>query len=220
MRWRMTTKHPVLTRCPDWSDDDAERETPIFKAAVKKAYRNLEAGAAKFVIGNDDLRQWHTTLFTDIVPLYYYAGNYRQDSFAKPCLAGGVNVGSLKGISALQVPAAMDQLMTRVRALVVDFELRWEEKTQRERAVFISNFIGWFVANFVRIHPFVNGNGRTSRLIWTWGILRYGLPAQCRIRLRPDPPYESLMKAAMKGDHAPLTLHILELIAGTPPARP
>jgi hypothetical protein len=46
--------------------------------------------------------------------------------------------------------------------------------------------LGFFVAlaarlhgEWVRIHPFANGNGRTARLWVAWCALRYGLPRSC-----------------------------------------
>lgn len=40
-------------------------------------------------------------------------------------------------------------------------------------------------ARWVRIHPFVNGNGRTARLWANWVAMRYGLPPFVRLRPRP-----------------------------------
>lgn len=39
---------------------------------------------------------------------------------------------------------------------------------------------------WVLIHPYANGNGRTARIWANWAALRYGLPPFVRIKPRPD----------------------------------
>ena len=39
---------------------------------------------------------------------------------------------------------------------------------------------------WVRIHPYANGNGRTARVWANWVAMRYGLPPFVRIKPRPD----------------------------------
>jgi hypothetical protein len=57
-----------------------------------------------------------------------------------------------------------------------------------------------------------------SRLLWTWILLRFNVPVQCRIHPRPDPPYSELMRASMRGDHGPLATHILRHLSACPPS--
>jgi hypothetical protein len=57
----------------------------------------------------------------------------------------------------------------------------------------------WAHAEWVRIHPFANGNGRVARL-WANSIaLRYGLPPFVRLRPRPEDGYGSAGAQAMQG---------------------
>ncbi|MEA2690858.1 MAG: hypothetical protein QOJ16_245, partial [Acidobacteriota bacterium] len=61
----------------------------------------------------------------------------------------------------------------------------------------------WAHSEWVRIHPFANGNGRTARL-WVNSIaMRYGLPPFLRIRPRPGDGYGRVSAAAMRGDWRP-----------------
>jgi len=79
-------------------------------------------------------------------------------------------------------------------------------------------------SEWVRIHPFVNGNGRTSR-IWANLIMqRYGMPPVLAMRPRPaDDSYGQSAGACMRGDSAPLAAFIRKLydatIAASAPAR-
>lgn len=61
----------------------------------------------------------------------------------------------------------------------------------------------WTHSEWVRIHPFANGNGRTARL-WSNSIaLRYGLPPFVRLRPRPDGGYGAAGAQAMLGNWEP-----------------
>jgi hypothetical protein len=47
----------------------------------------------------------------------------------------------------------------------------------------------WAHAEWVRVHPFANGNGRTARMWANFVLLRYGIPPAVRLRPRPDGGY-------------------------------
>ena len=71
----------------------------------------------------------------------------------------------------------------------------------------------WAHGEWVRIHPFPNGNGRTSRILVNAIAQRYGLPAFMRVRPRPGDEYERIADRAMVGDWQsaiPLFLRLYE----------
>lgn len=58
----------------------------------------------------------------------------------------------------------------------------------------------WTHAEFVRIHPFIDGNGRTSRLLMNYQLLSQGyLPVSIAKEARLD-YYNALEQYAVKGD--------------------
>jgi Fic/DOC family len=62
----------------------------------------------------------------------------------------------------------------------------------------------WARAEWVRIHPLANGNGRTARLLANCLAMRYGLPAFVRPRPRPDADeYGWASERAMHDDWKP-----------------
>ena len=61
----------------------------------------------------------------------------------------------------------------------------------------------WVEAEWVRIHPFANGNGRTARLLANAIAMRYGVPPFIRLRPRPDVDYGTACEAAMRGNWRP-----------------
>jgi hypothetical protein len=64
----------------------------------------------------------------------------------------------------------------------------------------VIDLAAWAHAEWLRIHPFANGNGRTARLWANCLFMRYGLPPVVRLRPRPDGSYESAGAAAMHGN--------------------
>ena len=87
----------------------------------------------------------------------------------------------------------------------VESARHWQADALRGLAVEDTRFMGRFRAHceWVRIHPFANGNGRTAR-IWANSILmRYRLPTVVRLRPTPDAGYGSAAEAAMNGQWQP-----------------
>jgi Fic family protein len=70
----------------------------------------------------------------------------------------------------------------------------------------------WLHSEFVKIHPFVDGNGRTARLLTNLELIKAGFPAivmPVEQRLRY---YELLDLAHVQGDLQPFTALIAELL--------
>lgn len=66
---------------------------------------------------------------------------------------------------------------------------------------------------WVRIHPFANGNGRIARLWANWCAMRYELPPFVSTRPRPHHPgYALAARASMAGDHQPMTAALRDLL--------
>ena len=57
---------------------------------------------------------------------------------------------------------------------------------------------------WIRIHPFANGNGRTARVWANWIAVRYGFPPFVRIKPRPDDVlFAGAAELSTRGDHRP-----------------
>jgi fido (protein-threonine AMPylation protein) len=209
-----------MHQCPEWSGEGAERRSPEAKAAAGEAYRITATLAQRQMISPEDTRTLHRVMFEGRVPLDYYAGNFRQDDPTQPCLAKNVGVAGVPGSSYHLVIQHMALAFAELGTQHGIFEVRWATLPPRQRALRLAQLIAFGVGRFVQIHPFLNGNGRVSRLIWAWGLLRFGLPPQCRVSRRPGPPYEMLMAEAMKGNFAPMAVHVLSAISRVPPALP
>jgi hypothetical protein len=70
----------------------------------------------------------------------------------------------------------------------------------------VIDLCAWAHAEWVRIHPFANGNGRTARLWANFLAMRYGLPPFVRLRPRPDDGYGEAGIKAMRGEWQPTAI--------------
>lgn len=66
---------------------------------------------------------------------------------------------------------------------------------------------------WVRIHPFANGNGRTALLWANWCAVRYCLPPFVRLKPRPDGArYADAAAQSMQGNHEPMAHFFADLL--------
>ena len=157
-------------------------------------------------------------MFSSHVPIGYYAGNFRQVNPSFPCLNCDVGVDGIPGSSPDCVGRDIALLFQELQRVTAGFQTAWPELAPEKRALHLAIILGYMVGRFIQIHPFLNGNGRISRLLWAWGLWRFGVPAQVRVRRHPEnPTYNSIMAKAMRGDFNPLALFILSHLSQFPP---
>ena len=91
------------------------------------------------------------------------------------------------------IPPARNEMYMQIKNFYEDLKVKEKELNAIELAA-------WTHAEFVRIHPFVDGNGRTSRLIMNYQLLRSGyLPVSVAKENRLD-YYNALEQYAVGGD--------------------
>lgn len=198
--------------CPDWVDEYVISKKSQFLKQLKTAQESLERLPG--VPRPGDIEGFHRTLFTGLTPhgARYYAGNFRRVDSALPCLAQDVQVAGIPGVPFTRVGARMhewsDSCAQRHEDLVNGTSAQDAELLQR-----ISEHLAHFVGEFIRIHPFINGNGRTSRALWNHELDVLGFSPNVRVHPRPEGAYPNIMAAAMLGDDRPLLKHILLSLA-------
>lgn len=208
---------PQPVSCPNWAEDIPPDRLWEFAVALFAVLGEVTAMSRTGLPSLGALEFWHRILFERFVPVDYYAGNVRQDDANRLCLGINVEVDSIQGADFREVIARLHRLTDSLRESISESELNWGFHPNNERAKRVALILAVTVGEFIRIHPFLNGNGRVSRLIWRRGLQRFGVPAQVRIAPRPDPPYSALMKASMRGDDGQLALEILRHLASHPP---
>jgi hypothetical protein len=138
------------------------------------------------------------------VPDEAYRGGFRGD--AHPALVDyEVTIGGLPTTRAASVSDEIRRLVAELQNQVTWLD---EVEALEDPAVLDPDFVrkvlelaAWLHCEWVRIHPFANGNGRTARMWVLWLCGRYGLPELLALRPRPnDTGYDSATQLGTIGD--------------------
>jgi Fic/DOC family len=99
-------------------------------------------------------------------------------------------------------PGALKQFEAKLQALVAELDalLPIGQDPNADQLAAIVDLCAGAHAEWIRNHPFANGNGRTARLWANWLAVRYRLPPFIRLRPRPDSVYGNAGSKAMQGD--------------------
>lgn len=193
--------------CPTWSNDGAEHT--VNREWVAEQMASTKTGSPTRVLVED----WHRTLFANVAPHPHYAGNCRCVDSAKPCLNQGVAVGENRGEPPASVIEAFDRVMLMVHRRLAELQRDWPRISEKARVMIIAEIVAVAVGRYIQIHPFINGNGRTSRLLWAYLMKYFNLPVGSSIIKRPGPPYGEVMHHAMVGNFGPLFAVVLKGMA-------
>lgn len=162
----------------------------------------------------ENMKSWHSIIMGGLhvpekelqelgLPEENFFGHYRGEPELRSIT---VKIGGKYGVPAAEVASELaaferrlHQALSRLDELIPRGELPGHETLNS-----VLDVCGWAHAEWVRIHPFANGNGRTARA-WSNAIgLRYRLPPFLRMRPRPDSrDYKLAGAKAMAGDWVP-----------------
>lgn len=106
---------------------------------------------------------------------------------------------------AQHTPPSPMEMYRQVKDFYADLAWKGKELNQIELAV-------WTHAEFVRIHPFPDGNGRTSRLIMNYQLLTNGFPAVSIAKENRLEYFNTLECYAVEGNLAPFADMIAQLV--------
>ncbi len=184
---------------PDW-----EADSPQLRHNLSEVFDQVAREARlRDVPTVESARLWHRLLLRKLsVPDPRYVGAFRGE----PGMGNvQVRVGGYFGVAAPEVPEALKDFERKLQMLVaaLDAELPMDGVPDADQLAAILDTCAWVHSEWVRVHPFANGNGRTARF-WANGIaMRYGLPPFVRLRPRPNSGYERARAKAMQGDWKP-----------------
>ena len=161
----------------------------------------------------EDARRWHSELMRNLqVPDPKFVGAFRGEAGL-----GDIQV-RIAGRYRVPAPAVATELahFEQILQQVIGRLDEWiprDAELDTDQLAAIVEVCAWTHAEWVRIHPFANGSGRTARL-WVNSIAsRYGLPPFLRLRPRPAGAYGMASERAMLGDRAPTVALFRELLA-------
>lgn len=209
---------------PGWDDDSPELEANL--AEAQRLATEHALARRRLTLAN--IKAWHRATMKGLeikeaaelgVKPEDLVGEFR----GPPKLPGiGAKIGAHRGTPSKDVATETQRFIDVVHTLLTALDKRFPADeldaldTDGLRAV--AEAAAWAHCEWVRIHPFANGNGRTSRLFGNTILVRYGLLPVFRLRPRPEGDYAAAAEAAMRGDHLPMTAYVInELLARAKP---
>ena len=184
---------------PNWDEDSPELRRNLSKVLdeiVRFARRREFPTLAS-------AKRWQSLLMKNLtVPDSRFIGAFRGEPGLEKIQ---VRVGVHYGVDAADVAEELEGFERKLHALLreLDLMLPAGQEPDADQLAAVVDLCGWVHAEWVRIHPFANGNGRTARLWANFIAMRYGLPPFIRLRPRPNFGYGEAGAKAMQGDWKP-----------------
>ena len=146
-------------------------------------------------------------------PARKYVGRFRGEPGLESCI---VTIGGKFGVAPSDVAATLSSFEADLQKKITNLDAVIKPgqvaDTEEQLAVVI-DLCAWAHSEWVRIHPFANGNGRTARIWANYIAMRYGLPSFVRLRPRPDGEYAEACSAAMDGNWEPMAQLFRRMLA-------
>lgn len=183
----------------DWDADNAQLEQNL--RSVLETIQ--DDSRRRTVVSVENARLWHSGILRGLaVPDPRYIGRFRGEPGLEKVQ---VHVGGRFGVAAREVTTALAEFERTLLPVVarLDALIPAGNDPNTDQLAAIVEVCAWVHAEWIRIHPFANGNGRTARL-WVNSIaMRYNLPPFLRLRPRPDAGYGDAGAEAMHGNWQP-----------------
>jgi hypothetical protein len=193
---------------PDW-DEDSPQLLEDLRGLLRKI---RDAARARKIPTFADARGWHTATMRNLQASDpRYVGTFRGEPGLEHVL---VRVGRNYGVGPEKVAAALRAFEVELQRRVAELDARIPANSEiaPSELLAVVELCGWAHAEWVRIHPFANGNGRTARLWANSLAMRYGLPPFVRLRPRPGGNYGTAAESAMLGDWQPTAVVFFQLL--------
>jgi hypothetical protein len=158
-------------------------------------------------------KHWQSQIMEGLhVPDRRYVGAFRGEPGLERVQ---VRVGAHYGLDSVEVSEELARFEKKLQALVAELDalLPIDRELDADQLAAVIDLCAWVHAEWVRIHPFANGNGRTARLWANSLAFRYGLPPFIRLRPRPNADYGDAGAKSMQGDWKPTAVVFRRLLS-------
>lgn len=181
---------------PDWDEDSPRLRTNLTRV-LKEIIHAAELRETPSV---EAARRWQARFMAGLdVPKPQYVGRFRGEPGLEKVQ---VKVEANYGVVWSKVAEELKRFEATLQMLAAELDARLPpgQEPDADQLAAIIDLCAWAHAEWVRIHPFANGNGRTARLWANSLAVRYGLPPFVRLRPRPNSGYATAGIKGMQGD--------------------
>ena len=209
--------HPA--DCPRWEYTDDPKSVDTVFSRCKKFLVSLGRASAGHDALTQDTRPAHSEMFKGTTPTAtpYFAGHYRGEPFkCLEFLSVMVLSDSRVGVPPQRVAPDMTNLADHIiragfSAISVGHALPTTKVPDEDKLYYVVTFACRVMVEFLRIHPYANGNGHMGRFI-VWIILvKFGYQPK-RWPLHESPPYHDLIRIYRDGDSSKLEGFVLQCL--------
>jgi fido (protein-threonine AMPylation protein) len=201
-----------------WNDDRPEDRALIEDNLSRVLRRIVSEAPVRLgpVLGM--AQDWHRWIYQGVsLPVPYFAGEIRDSDPRFPELIGyEVAVGEAVGVPSERVPAELRRFEVSVQTAVRNLDRLIPVGSSPVDVTLVESTMTLCAlthGEWVRIHPFANGNGRTARLWANWCAVRFGLPPFVRLKPRPaGATYAQAARYSMHGDHRPAVRAFFDML--------
>jgi Fic/DOC family protein len=194
---------------PEW-----DRDSPQLRENLGQVLKEVVLRAERREIPTvEAARHWQSGMMEGLnVPDQRYLGAFRGDSGLE---RKQVKVGANFGVDSAEVSEELARFETKLQALVAELDalLPKGQRLNTDQLAAVIDLCAWVHAEWIRIHPFANGNGRTARLWVNSLAVRYGLPPFIRLRPRPNASYGDAGAKSTQGDWKPTAVVFRRLLS-------
>jgi hypothetical protein len=184
---------------PGWDED-----SPQLRRNLDKVSASIERDAANRVLPRvATAKRWQSQIVVGLAAdKPAYVGRFRGEGGLERC---GVQVNGAHGSAPWDVAGELKAFESTLQRAVAGLDAKYPdvESLDEDGQSAVIELAAWAHAEWVRIHPFANGNGRTARVWANLILMRYGLPPAVTLRPRPGGGYAAAGAAAMRGQWRP-----------------
>jgi len=193
---------------PEW-DQNSPQSRKNLGHVLREIVREAERRETPSV---EAARHWQSRMMEGLdAPDRRYVGAFRGEPGLERIQ---VRAGASYGVDSVTVAEELARFETKLQTLVAELDalLPTDQELDADQLAAVIDLCAWVHAEWVRIHPFANGNGRTARLWANSLAVRYGLPPFIRLRPRPNAGYGDAGAKSMHGDWKPAALVFRRLL--------